>query len=50
VPDCSDGVKNNGETGMDCGGPICTACAVGKGCIIDSDCISKKCSGLDLCE
>ena len=23
---CSDGIQNNGETGIDCGGPNCTAC------------------------
>src|SRR5688572_3264083 len=25
TPSCSDGIKNQGETGIDCGGP-CTAC------------------------
>src|SRR5829696_3181026 len=27
VPTCSDGIQNQGETGIDCGGP-CTACAL----------------------
>lgn len=26
---CSDGIQNNGETGVDCGGPNCTACEQG---------------------
>ena len=25
MPTCDDGTKNQGETGVDCGGP-CTAC------------------------
>lgn len=25
--DCADGIQNNGETGLDCGGPNCGACA-----------------------
>jgi hypothetical protein len=25
---CSDGIQNNGETGIDCGGPNCNACPV----------------------
>jgi hypothetical protein len=26
TPSCTDGVQNNGETGIDCGGPNCAAC------------------------
>ena len=26
VPSCTDGIQNNGETGIDCGGPNCPAC------------------------
>lgn len=29
VETCSDGIMNNGETGVDCGGPNCAACATG---------------------
>ena len=28
LPTCSDGEKNGGETGVDCGGPTCGACPV----------------------
>jgi hypothetical protein len=28
TPTCTDGVKNGQETGIDCGGPTCTPCAV----------------------
>lgn len=31
-PTCSDGVQNQGETGVDCGGP-CTACGGGGGAV-----------------
>jgi hypothetical protein len=26
IPTCTDGVRNGGETGVDCGGPDCAAC------------------------
>ena len=26
MPNCNDGIQNNGETGVDCGGPNCAAC------------------------
>lgn len=26
IPHCTDGVQNNGETGVDCGGPDCSPC------------------------
>lgn len=26
IPDCNDGIQNNGETGIDCGGPNCDPC------------------------
>ena len=29
---CTDGVKNGGETDVDCGGPTCPKCATGKNC------------------
>jgi hypothetical protein len=42
---CSDNIQNQGETGVDCGGP-CSACGGGGGseCVIDSDC-----SGGEVC-
>ncbi|MDI3473922.1 MAG: hypothetical protein PWR30_245 [Candidatus Woesearchaeota archaeon] len=35
---CSDGIKNNEETDVDCGGPVCLPCDVGKSCKYHSDC------------
>ena len=56
---CSDGVRNQGESGVDCGGSSpCAACALGFGCLADSDCQSghcsvaqtgKLCAGIDYC-
>ncbi|MSP24176.1 MAG: hypothetical protein EXR75_03230 [Myxococcales bacterium] len=45
VPACNDGVKNGVETGVDCGGPTCTKCAIGQGCGADADCVNAKCLG-----
>jgi len=42
---CRDGVKNGRETDVDCGGPDCPPCAVGRGCLSRSDCASAICSG-----
>lgn len=36
---CTDGIKNQDETGIDCGGSTCTAkCGSGKSCNINNDC------------
>jgi hypothetical protein len=45
APTCSDNVKNEMETDVDCGGPNCTPCLVGKQCIATSDCVSQICTG-----
>jgi len=43
-PTCSDGVKNDSETGVDCGGPPnCQRCPAGQGCQISTDCRSGVC-------
>ncbi len=39
----ADGVKNNGETDIDCGGPHPHKCAEGQGCIGPADCQSGAC-------
>ena len=39
---CSDGVKNQNETDVDCGG-VCAGCAEGESCLADSDCASGNC-------
>jgi alpha-tubulin suppressor-like RCC1 family protein len=41
-PSCSDGTKNEGETGPDCGGP-CGPCANNEGCNSGGDCESGYC-------
>lgn len=41
-PTCADMVKNQGETGTDCGGP-CSPCADDVGCNTNDDCIGQYC-------
>ncbi len=41
---CTDGKKNGNETDVDCGGPICPACADGKTCKNGTDCSSGVCA------
>jgi hypothetical protein len=38
---CSDNIKNQDETDIDCGGSICLPCPEGKTCLTDNDCINK---------
>jgi len=45
---CTDGMKNAGETDVDCGGS-CGACADGKDCRKDRDCESHVCRSDFLC-
>jgi hypothetical protein len=45
TPTCTDGVKNGSETGVDCGGATCSACAAGNPCNIGSDCQTGICTG-----
>src|SRR5215218_3645171 len=40
---CQDGVKNGGESDVDCGGGTCPRCAVGQICASRNDCISGRC-------
>lgn len=40
---CSDGIKNQDETGIDCGGDICVQCGPGGGCLEPADCNSSVC-------
>lgn len=42
VAACNDGVKNYGETDVDCGG-LCPPCEDGKRCLKNADCIEKNC-------
>jgi hypothetical protein len=42
---CSDGLTNNKETDVDCGGGTCATCAVGQACLQGADCESGGCDG-----
>jgi len=42
---CNDGVKNNDETDVDCGGSCIANCSNGEVCLSNLDCISTFCSG-----
>ena len=42
-PTCSDTVKNGSESDVDCGGPVCLRCAVGKSCSGAADCSTSFC-------
>jgi plastocyanin len=43
APTCTDGIKNNGEGDIDCGGACPMQCVNGKTCNADSDCTSGAC-------
>jgi len=47
-PNCTDGMKNGAETGVDCGGGVCAACGVGSGCSANADCQTAACDALSL--
>lgn len=40
---CKDGIKNGQETDVDCGGPTCPTCGLGKICLGATDCQSADC-------
>jgi len=52
-PTCMDAITNGGETDIDCGGPDCPACGLGKHCNAVSDCtggatcVAGTCSVVD---
>jgi hypothetical protein len=43
VPTCDDGVANQDETAVDCGGATCKKCPLGQTCELPSDCVSGIC-------
>jgi hypothetical protein len=46
MPTCMDGIKNQDETDVDCGGMTCAKkCDNGKMCMMNSDCASDLCVG-----
>lgn len=40
---CTDGVKTDDETDIDCGGTSCAACSFGQGCGTGADCVTTIC-------
>ncbi|MGE0787418.1 MAG: hypothetical protein AB7S26_17225 [Sandaracinaceae bacterium] len=40
---CNDGVQNQDEVSLDCGGSSCPPCRPGLACRIDADCVSLRC-------
>lgn len=44
LPACDDGVRNNTESDIDCGGGLCPACQPGQSCNDDADCENDFCS------
>ncbi|MBM3204546.1 hypothetical protein FJZ48_01015 [Candidatus Uhrbacteria bacterium] len=43
-PSCNDGLRNQNETDVDCGG-VCAKCANGKFCSSNADCVNGSCNG-----
>jgi hypothetical protein len=41
---CSDELMNGDETDVDCGGPSCDRCGIGKLCLSSDDCAGSVCS------
>ena len=42
-PTCSDGVQNQDETDIDCGGTVCPKCSLDRACLVHADCLSNYC-------
>lgn len=47
---CGNGIKDNNETDVDCGGPNCEKCLDGRSCVFDHDCVSGFCNENGICE
>ena len=47
APNCHDGIRNEGESDVDCGGNnnFCPRCGTGRHCTLKLDCADKVCSG-----
>lgn len=42
---CFDGIQNNTETDVDCGGGLCARrCGAGQGCMVANDCLDGVCA------
>ncbi|MBB88505.1 MAG: hypothetical protein CMP06_14605 [Xanthomonadales bacterium] len=46
APTCGDGVQNQDETDVDCGGDTCSPCNEGESCVDADDCVSVVCLAL----
>ncbi len=44
---CTNGIVDEDETDVDCGG-VCQSCAVGKSCLVDTDCVNSWCLHVDV--
>ena len=47
-PQCQDHRQDGVETDADCGGGFCSACVLGKSCIVNDDCVTLACDALKL--
>ena len=43
IGNCSDGIRNQDESDIDCGGTICSGCDINRSCLIDEDCAEGSC-------
>jgi hypothetical protein len=48
TPQCQDHHQDGVETDADCGGDVCPACPLNKGCVVNSDCASRACHAYTL--
>lgn len=46
---CANGIRDNFETDVDCGGPLCAPCADGKQCQQAEDCENQNCNPSGVC-
>src|SRR5262249_32521894 len=44
APPCADARLDGSETDVDCGGPECAPCGLGRVCRLDSDCATERCA------
>lgn len=47
--ECNDGIRNGGETDIDCGGSDCASCGAMNQCTLNSDCLGGICISMQ-CE